>query len=86
MSLLDIKQHMMSVKMASLGNLCALFGADPDTMRCFLGHWMQKGKIRQCPKTPACGSKCFKCPAMATEYYEWVDATPNQVVSPLIYP
>ena len=73
MSLLDIKQHMVKVKMATLGNLCILFNTDPETMRCRLSHWMQKGKIRQCLKKPACGSKCFKCPTSSTELYEWVD-------------
>ena len=72
MSLLDIKQHMMKVKMATLGSLCHLFCAEPDTVRCMLRHWIAKGKIRQCIKTPACGSKCFKCPSTMIEMYEWV--------------
>lgn len=72
MSLLDIKQHMMKVRMASLASLCHLFGAEPETIRCMLKHWMVKGKIRQCSKTPACGSKCFKCETTITEIYEWV--------------
>lgn len=72
MSLLAVKSHMMQVKTASLGSLCAVFGISPETMRCWLAHWMQKGKIRHCLKEPACGSKCFKCPATTTELYEWV--------------
>lgn len=72
MSLLEIKNHMMQVKMASLGSLCAIFNTEPETIRCMLGHWMQKGKIRQCMREPACGSKCFKCPTTTTELYEWV--------------
>jgi hypothetical protein len=75
MSLLDIKQHMMKVKMASLGSLCQLFNAEPDTIRCLLRHWICKGKIRQCTKKPACGSKCFKCPSTTTEIYEWTEGT-----------
>jgi hypothetical protein len=72
MSLIDIKQHMLRVRMASLSSLCAVFNAEADTLRCMLMHWMRKGKIRQCGKQPGCGSKCFKCPAAATEVYEWV--------------
>jgi len=72
MSLLDIKQHMLKVKLASLGSLCSSFGCQPDDMRCLLRHWMQKGCIRQCTKEPACGSKCFKCPTSMVELYEWV--------------
>lgn len=73
MNLLAIKNHMMLVKIATLSSLCALFKADPDTLRCMLSHWISKGKIRQCMKKPACGSKCFKCPTATTEMYEWVD-------------
>ncbi len=71
-SLVAIKQHMILVKMATLSSLCLLFNSDADTIRCMLKHWMVKGKIRQCTKTPACGSKCFKCPTAVTEIYEWV--------------
>lgn len=74
MSLLEIKQHMSKVRLASLASLCHCFDADADTMRCLLRHWVQKGKIRQCMKKPACGSKCFKCPTANTEMYEWVDS------------
>ena len=80
MSLLEIKQHMMQVKMATLGSLCNLFNADPDTLRCMLQHWVKKGKIRQCMKKPACGSKCFKCSSLTTEIYEWVDRAPGDVI------
>jgi hypothetical protein len=75
MSLIDIKQHMMKVRMATLGSLCSLFKSDPETVRCMLQHWIRKGRIRQCMKTPACGSRCFKCPSQVTEIYEWVDGT-----------
>ena len=73
MSLIDIKQHMMRVRMATLGSLCTLFNADAERMRCLLQHWISKGKIRQCTKKPECGSKCFQCPASVTELYEWVE-------------
>jgi putative ferrous iron transport protein C len=72
-SLVDIKQHMMQVRMATLSSLCQLFNADPDVLRCMLRHWVGKGKIRQCIRKPACGSQCFRCPAWATEVYEWVE-------------
>jgi hypothetical protein len=72
MSLIDIKKHMLQVKIASLNSLCAVFGSDIETMRCMLRHWIQKGCIRQCTQKPACGSKCFKCPTAMIEMYEWV--------------
>lgn len=72
MSLIAIKQHLTTVRLTSLGNLCTVFGCDADTMRCMLRHWMQKGCVRQCTREPACGSKCFKCPTASVELYEWV--------------
>lgn len=84
MSLIDLKNHMCKVKMTTLASLCALFCTDPDTMRCYIRHWMQKGKMRECTKQPACGTKCFKCPAASMEWYEWVESPVNQLVSPLI--
>jgi putative ferrous iron transport protein C len=74
MSLVDIKRHMMQVKMATLASLCTLFKCDAETLRCMLQHWIRKGNIRLCLKTPACGSRCFKCPTTTTELYEWVSA------------
>ena len=72
MSLVDIKKHMMLVKIATLSSLCHLFNADAETVRCLLRHWMNKGCIKQCLKKSACGSKCFKCPTETIEIYEWV--------------
>jgi len=71
MSLLNIKQHMMQVKIATLGSLCKRFSVTPDFMRCMLTHWLRKGTIRLCPKTPVCQQTCFKCNELATEIYEW---------------
>lgn len=71
MSLIAIKEHLQQVKIASLGALAFYFKTDAETMRCMLDHWVRKGKVRKCNKTPACGSKCFKCEAPVIEVYEW---------------
>ena len=72
MSLVAIKEHLMQVRIATLGSLCSVFKAEPETMRCLLNHWVCKGRVRKCLKEPACGSKCFKCPTSMIELYEWV--------------
>lgn len=72
MSLIEIKRHLLQVKVATLSSLCLLFNAEPETVRCLLSHWIRKGCVRQCTKKPACGSQCFKCPTTSTELYEWV--------------
>lgn len=79
MSLLDIKNHMLQVKIASLNSLCLFFSVTPEMMRMLLDHWVKKGKLKCCKKKPACGSKCFKCPETTVEIYEWIDSTPHAV-------
>lgn len=72
MNLLDIKQYMMRVKLASLSSLSLYFNVDPDTLRPMLSHWVRKGCLRSGLKTPNCGSQCGKCSPLVTELYEWV--------------
>ena len=72
MSLLDIKQHLMKVRIASLSSISVYFNTERDTLRHMLSHWVRKGCVRQCLKTPACGSSCGKCSPLLTEIYEWV--------------
>ena len=72
MSLLDIKNYMMKVRMASLSSLCVYFNSEASVLRDMLAHWVRKGKMRQCMKTPRCGVKCGQCSVASTEIYEWV--------------
>jgi putative ferrous iron transport protein C len=72
MSLLEIKQYLMQVKMASLANISAYFQCDADCLRQMLQHWVQKGCVRQCKKTVNCGVKCMQCQPHMIEMYEWV--------------
>jgi hypothetical protein len=73
MSLLEIKRYLMRVRVATLTQLCHIFNASPQTMRCLLEHLVLSGKVRQCKKRPACGTKCAQCPTDATLMYEWLD-------------
>jgi putative ferrous iron transport protein C len=72
MSLLDIKQHLMKVRIANLSSICIYFNAEPETLRHMLQHWINKGNVRQCQKNPACSSSCGKCSPLVTEIYEWI--------------
>ena len=72
MGLLDIKNYMMKVRMASLSSLCIYFNSEANVLRDMLAHWVRKGHMRQCMKTPKCGVKCGQCSVPQTEIYEWV--------------
>ncbi len=72
MTLIGLKKYMMKVKVANLFNISTYFDADPDLVRCQLQHWMNKGCVVKCTKTPNCGTKCGKCAVIMTEIYQWV--------------
>jgi putative ferrous iron transport protein C len=72
MNLLEIKNYVMQVKVASLSHLSAYFKCDAELLRNMLCHWTRKGCIRKTTKTPECGKSCGKCVPTVTEIYEWV--------------
>jgi putative ferrous iron transport protein C len=72
MSLVEIKNHLMQVRITNLSSICHYFNADPNVLRGMLSHLMRNGCVRKCMKTPACGSSCGKCSPLLTEIYEWV--------------
>lgn len=72
MGLLELKKYLMQVKISSLSSLCTYFNCDSESARGMLGHWIRKGCVRMCTKTPACGTKCVQCSPLKTEIYEWV--------------
>lgn len=74
MSLIEIKRYLMQVRIASLQQLCHFFKSNPQSIRCLLSHLVMTGKVRQCKKTPACGTKCGRCPSDTIEIYEWIGA------------
>lgn len=72
MGLLELKNYLMRVKLASLSSLSAYFNCEADLLRHMLEHWIRKGCVRKCLRTPACGTQCGQCSEFATEIYEWV--------------
>jgi putative ferrous iron transport protein C len=72
MTLVELKQYMMKVRITSLSSLSLYFNTDPLLLRQMLTHWVRKGCVKQCLKTPSCGTTCGKCSPIATEIYEWV--------------
>lgn len=73
MNLLEIKNYLMRVRIASLSSLCTYFNCDSVLLRNMLGHWIKKGCVKQCLKTSNCGTKCVQCNPLTTEIYEWVE-------------
>lgn len=72
MSLIELKQHLMETRVATLGSLAQHFHCDPEFLRSMLTHWVRKGCVRQLSKTPACGKRCSECSVVDYEIYEWI--------------
>jgi hypothetical protein len=72
MLLSDIKQYLQQQPGQTLLALSRQFHVEITVLREMLGVLIRKGKVRQCTKTPRCGTKCHQCTALVTEIYEWV--------------
>lgn len=72
MSLLEIKNYLMQVKIATHTSLCNYFRCDADVLQGMLGHWLKKGCVRKLAGSPKCGS-CTQCPTSAIATYEWIN-------------
>lgn len=75
MSLLDLKLHLQQTKISSMFELSNRFNCDPALLRDKLQHWIRKGRVKVCTKTPRCGTICQSCSPLLTEMYQWVDET-----------
>lgn len=78
MSLIELKNYLQQVKIASLGSIAAYFKCDVYLLRQMLGHWIKKGCIRKVVKTPNCGSKCVQCGQEKFEFYQWITSSVRQ--------
>ncbi len=74
-SLSVLRQHLATVKISSLANLCILFDCDAGLLRQMLTHWVRKGCVRCFTRTSACGGSCQQCAPPAVEIYEWILTT-----------
>lgn len=72
MLLADIKNHLQSQPRQSLLDLSRQFKVEAHAMRDMLSLLVRKGLVRQCTKTPLCGTKCSQCDVLTVEMYEWV--------------
>lgn len=72
MLLSDIKHYLQNQPSQTLLELSRRFQIEANVLRDMLAILVRKGQVRQCTKTPCCGTKCNQCTALATEMYEWV--------------
>ncbi len=72
MLLSDIKQYLQQQSGQTLLELSRQFKIEINVLREMLSVLVRKGQVRQCTKTPRCGTKCQQCSVVSTEIYEWV--------------
>ncbi len=73
MILSELRSYLKEKKRVTLNELVIHFDIDADALRGMLAKWISKGKLRQLPVGPGCGSTCSKCDPALTEFYEWID-------------
>ena len=71
MILSELRSYLKEKKRVTLNELVIHFDMDADALRGMLGKWISKGKVRQLPVDPGCGTSCCKCDPTLTEFYEW---------------
>lgn len=75
MTLIELKQHLQTVRIATLAGLCAIFKMEPTTIQPMLDFWIKKGVLRRCQNPTNCQSacsSCLQCGIQKNDYYEWV--------------
>jgi len=73
MILSELREYLKQKKTVTLNELVIHFDMDADALRGMLSKWISKGKVRQLPVGPECGTGCCKCDPTLTELYEWMD-------------
>ncbi len=73
MILSELRSYLKDKKRVTLNELVIHFDIDANALRGMLKKWVIKGKVRQLPVDPACGTSCCKCDPALTEIYEWVE-------------
>jgi len=71
MILSDLKSYLSERKCVPIADLMHHFGAEPDTVRAMLDHFITRGRVQRLDGGGACGG-CNKCDAFALEFYTWV--------------
>lgn len=73
MLLSNIKQYLQHQPGQTVLELSRQFQIEVNVLREMLALLIRKGQVRQCMKTPRCGTKCQQCSVLTTEMYEWVE-------------
>lgn len=70
--LLQLRDYLQARESANLQEMAWHFNQSPETVRCWLGHWLQKGRVCRVENPLGCGTKCQVCQPQLAEVYRWV--------------
>jgi predicted ArsR family transcriptional regulator len=71
MILSDIRDYLTQRGQVTLADIALHFDTEPEAMRGMLDRWVSKGKVERRKVEAACGTRCTRCNAAATELYIW---------------
>lgn len=69
--LFELRDYLENKGAVNLQQLAIHFQQSPDTVRCWLQHWMRKGQVCRLASPAGCGSKCQLCRPEHAEVYQW---------------
>lgn len=67
----ELKAQFEKTPVISLFDLAQQLKKDPILIKQLLKSWERKGRVRQMPKTSACGERCSRCPIEMTIVYHY---------------
>lgn len=71
MILSEVRNYLKTHGRASLADLSAHLGSDPDALRGMLQKWIAKGRVRKLLRETDLGGGCCGCSRQSPEVYEW---------------
>ena len=72
LTLSKLKQHLTHKGITTLPEISITFGEERSVVEMMLQHFINKGQLKICRKTPKCGTQCNQCTFAETSLYEWV--------------
>jgi len=75
LTLRQLKGYLQTHPAASLAELSVALKEEPSLVRMMLQHFISKGQVKVCMKTPKCGTQCQQCPTAQVQWFEWQACT-----------
>jgi putative ferrous iron transport protein C len=73
MDLIQLKNYLLTRRVAPLQDMALHFQTDIETVRPLLAVWIDKGKVHKRPGIGGSCKGCCQCDPVIIEIYEWTE-------------